>query len=388
MSKGLFAITIILLVAMILVSCAPQSGVQVSPTPSKTALETVSTPVKQGWEKEWDDTVAAAKKEGRVVALLTVGGEHRAALAKAFLDRFGIILEGITGSGIEVAERLNRERRAGLSLTDIYQGGVTTPIIVLKPAGLLDNIEETFILPELKEPREIEKVWWGGKLPWVDNDHKVFAFMAYPQAWAVINTDLVKPEEMKSFKDLLNPKWKGKIAIFDPTMTGAGGKLLSAVALQILSMDYWRDFAKQEPIITRDNRALVEWVARGKYAIAIAARPEEIAAFKNEGAPLMHVTPEEGIGITTGSGGLALIDKAAHPKAAKLFINWILSKDGITVWSKAGDVQSARLDVPVDFLSPEKKRQPGVKYYYLEKEEFLTKESNLYKEARDIFGIR
>lgn len=375
-----------LLVLLLLPSCSPKAAPQ-GPAPGKTVSETPGA-AKQGWEKEWDNLVIEAKKEGKVVVFFTGGAEIRTALSQGFHDRFGVVMDAISGSGIEVAERLTRERRAGLYLTDIYQGGVTTPIIILKKAGLLGKLDENFILPELKDPKEIEKVWWNSRLPWVDADHMVFAFNAYPQAWAVINSNLVKPEEMKSFKDLLNPKWKGKIAMFDPTMTGAGGKLLSAVALQIVNMDFWRELAKQDVFITRDNRQLVEWVAHGKYALALAARPEEIALFKKEGAPLMHMTPEEGIGLTTGSGGLAVIDKPAHPNAARLFINWLLSKEGITLWSKAGDVQSARLDVPSDFLSPEKVRQPGVKYFYLEKEEFLTRESDLYREAREIFGRR
>lgn len=388
MKKGLFTLTVLLLAMVLLISCAPKAGPQEAPSPGKAISEPSPNLAKQGWEKDWDETVAAAKKEGKVVVLFTGGAEIRNAVSKGFYDKFGIVMDAVSGAGVEVAEKLTRERRAGLYSTDIYQGGVTTPIIILKPGGLLGTLDENFILPDLKNPVEIEKAWWGGKLPWVDSEHKVFAFNAYPQAWAVINTNIVKPEEMKSYRDLLNPKWKGKIAMFDPTTTGAGGKLLSAVALQILSMDFWRELARQDVFITRDNRMLVEWVVHGKYAIAIAARPEEIALFQKEGAPLMHRTPEEGIGLTTGSGGLAIIDKPAHPNAAKLFVNWLLSKEGVTLWSKAGDVQSARLDVPTDFLSPEKIRQEGVKYYYLEKEEFLTQERELYMQAREIFGVR
>ncbi len=388
MKKGFFALTVMLLVMVLLASCAPKVAPQRVPAPGKTATETSPGVAKQGWEKEWDETVAAARKEGKVVVLFTGGAEIRNAMAKGFYDKFGVVMDSVSGAGVEVAEKLTRERRAGLYLTDIYQGGVTTPAIILKPRELLGPLEQNFILPELKDPAEVKKIWWGGELPWVDEEHKIFAFMAYPQAWVVINTNLVKPEEMKSFRDLLNPKWKGKIAIFDPTTTGAGGKLLSAVALQILSMDFWRELSKQDVFVTRDNRMLVEWVAHGKYAMAIAARPEEIALFQKEGAPLMHRTPEEGIGLTTGSGGLAIMDRPAHPNAAKLFVNWLLSKEGMTVWSKAGDVQSARLDIATDFLSPEKVRQPGVKYYYLEKEKFLTQERELYLQAREIFGIR
>lgn len=378
----------LLLVLAILLSCSPKAGPQQGGTPEKSISGTTGVQTKQGWEKEWDETVAAAKKEGKVVVLFTGGAEIRSAMADGFYNKYGVVMDAVSGGGVEVAERIAREERAGLYLTDIYQGGVTTPTIILKPRGLLGKLDENFILPDLKDPDTIKKTWRGGELPWVDDDHTIFAFMAYPQAWAVINSNMVKPEELKSFRDLLNPKWKGKIAIFDPTTTGAGGKLLSAVALQIINMDYWREFAKQEPFITRDNRMLVEWVVHGKYPIAIAARPEEINRWQKEGAPLKHLMPEEGIGLTTGSGGLAIMRKPAHPNAAKLFINWLLSKEGITAWSKAGDVQSAREDVPIDFISVEKVRRPDVKYFYLEKEQFLTQESTIYAQAREIFGIR
>ena len=176
--------------------------------------------------------------------------------------------------------------------------------------------------------------------------------------------------------------------MFDPTMTGAGGKLFSVTATQIMGMDFWRDLARQEPVFYRDHRLMVEGVARGKYYIGLAAKPDEVALFKDAGAPLTHRTPVEGIGLTTGSGGLALPAKAPHPNASRIFINWLLSKDGAKVFSEAFDAQSARMDVPTDFLSADKIRQPGVKYFYAESEEFLKLEPDLAKEARQIFGIK
>lgn len=375
-------------VLLLLVACSTR-GEQAKEAPSVQPAPPAAVPLKQGWEKEWDDTVAAARKEGKVVVFLGGSSEVRSAVSKAFFDRFGVVVDAVSGSGREQSERLLRERRAGLYLGDVYQSGVTTQMITLKPAGVLGSMEKTFILPELKDPGEIARVWWNGQLPWVDAEHKSFAFNAFPQAWAVINTTLVKPDEMKSYRDVLNPKWKGKIVSFDLTTTGPGGKLMSTVALQILSMDYWRQFARQDPVFIRDHRQLVDWIAHGKYAIGIAPETAEIARFKKEVPALMQLPPpEEGVGLTTGFGGLALIDNPAHPNAAKLFINWLLSKEGITVYTRAGDIHSRRLDVPTDFLSPEIVRLPGVKYFDTEKEEFLLKEADTYAEARVIFGLR
>ncbi len=71
-----------------------------------------------------------------------------------------------------------------------------------------------------------------------------------------------------------------------------------------------------------------------------------------------------------------------------LFVNWLLSKEGLTVYTKAGDIHSRRLDVPTDFLTPEIVRLPGFKYFDSEKEEFLLKEGDTYAEARTIFAVR
>lgn len=373
---------------LLLISCAPKTALPQEISQQK-PVQAPSETAKKGWEKEMEDTLREAKKEGKVVVFLGGSNEVRTALATSFFEKYGIVVDAVSGSGREQSERLMRERRAGLFLGDVYQSGAATQMITLKPAGILGALEKTFILPELKGSEEIKKVWWNGKLPWVDNEHTSFAFNAFPQAWAVVNNTLVKQEEMKSFKDLLNPKWKGKIASYDLTTTGPGGKLMSTVALQIIDMDFWRQFAKQEPVFTRDHRQLLDWVAHGRYSMGIAPETAEIARFKKDGAPVLQLPPPvEGIGITTGFGGLALIDKPAHPNAAKLFINWLLSKEGLTVYTKAGDIHSRRLDVPTDFLTPEIIRIPGVKYFDTEQEQFLLKEGDTYPEARAIFGIR
>ncbi len=389
MKRVLFVFLAVLLFSL-LQACTTGGTPRTTPAPALPGGSSVSAPGSTvgGWEKEWEQTLAPAKKEGRLVVYFTAGPEVRNPLTKAFQDKYGIAIEALGGSGREIGEKILRERKAGLFLADIYQGGATTPLSILKPNGVLDPLEPAFIIPDLKDPEAIKKVWWEGKLTWFDPDHKVFAFLAYPRPWAVINTNLVKPEELKSFKDLLNPKWKGKIIMSDPVSPGPGGKFFSVTASFIMNMDFFRDLAKQDPVISRDGRLVVDGLAKEKYAISLAPLSEIVAEYKRAGAPLIHLQPVEGASLATGHGGLALINNAPHPNASKIFINWLLSKEGITLFSKSNDVHSLREDVSTDFLSAEGVRQPGLRYYWTDQEEFLLKETTLYAQGREIFGIR
>ena len=96
--------------------------------------------------------------------------------------------------------------------------------------------------------------------------------------------------------------------------------------------------------------------------------------------------PKEGTYLSGSTGDVGIINRAPHPNAARLFANWLLTKEGQTLWSKAELVQSARLDVPTDFLPVEKIRDPKVKYLWADSEEFLLQQPEQGKIAREIFG--
>lgn len=324
----------------------------------------------------------AAKKEGRVVAYSTAGAETRTALVQAFRDKYGIALEVIVAKGAEVSQKLLTERRAGLYLADLYVGGSTTMVTELKPAGAMDPLEPALILPEVVNP----KVWWKGQLDWIDRDHLAIAFLGYPSATIGINTDYVKREEMKSYRDLLNPKWKGKMTLNDPTMAGTGAKWVGVVGLQITGLDFMRELVKQEPYIIRDQRLQVEWLAREKYPIAIQPKSDVVAGMIRAGVPLEMITPVEGTYMSSGSGNVALLNKAPNPNAAKVFINWLLTKEGQTLFSKAQMCQSGREDVSTAHLDPSEVRVPGMKYFVSYSEEFTKDQPEHMKMAKEIFG--
>jgi ABC-type Fe3+ transport system substrate-binding protein len=169
----------------------------------------------------------------------------------------------------------------------------------------------------------------------------------------------------------LNPKWKGRIVIDDPRVDGPGSGRIALWTGQ-LGEEFVRTLLKQDLALTRDGRQLADWLARGKYPIAIGANDTEIGELQKLGIGL-KVEPlagklAEAWRMGTGWGAIRLVNKAPHPKAAAVFINWLLSKEGQTGWATIGGRPSRRMDVPrITGLSPE----PGVDYFDIDREERL-----------------
>lgn len=372
------------LILYTIIACKPVStSAPVSPQEAFPQVTTMAEPAKgDTWSNEWDKTITAARKESRLVISSTAGDSFRSGLIPIFKEKFGIDVEIIMGKGAEVSQKLISEQKAGLYLVDVYVGGATTPVIDLKPAGAFIPMKPYLILPEVLN----EKTWLDGQLPWIDKEHIILASAAYPNLTLGINKELVKPGELKSYSDLLQPKWKGKIVLNDPTLAGVGGKWAVVVGTTLMNWNYLREIAKQEPVIITDQRIQVDWLAKGKYPIIMVPKPEIFKDFQEAGAQIDGVNLAEGTWLATGSSAFAMVKKAPHPNTAKVFINWILSKEGQTFFSKVLGVQSARLDVPTDFLDPLSVRQPGVKYFNASTEEFLLAEPVQRKIAIQIFG--
>lgn len=310
------------------------------------------------WQKEWENTLSAARREGKVSAIIWHAPEVRDPVHKAFKEKFGIEMEIISGGARELAEKVLREVRGGIYLEDVFIAGTGPPFTVLKPAGLLDDIEPELVMPEVKDP----KSWYEGKLPFSDKDKKILSFIGAPAGTAWINTQMVKKEELKTAMDYLNPKWKGKIVMIDPSITGFSHVMMSVIAVGPLGYDYLKEFVKQEPLIINDRRLISEWVARGKYPIGMGMTMETMETFMKLGLPVEEIPVPESRLVTDGGGTVVLLKNPPHPNARKVFTNWLLSKEGQTVWSKGDFKHSARVDVPTEHLSPLDIRQTGISY--------------------------
>ncbi len=351
----------LLVSALTVYSCAPETKVQ-DQNRQPGAQGTPAAGSKLSGQDEWQRLLSAARSEGKV----NVYGEAasmRGPFGDAFLNKYGIQIEVTVARPTETAEKLQRERRAGIYLADAVVGGQDALVGIVKPLGVLDSLEPTFMLTELTSAAELQKTWWRGKLYWNDDAHTSLSFAANPSIPMAVNTDIVKPP-ITSYKNLLDPRWKGKIIFQDPTAGGGGFRRFAAAGAIFVSWDFWREvMAKQEPAFTRDARLQMEGVARGKYAIAFSPNTEQITYFRDGGAPVDFALPVEGSYIGAGIGGIAVVTQPAHPNAAKLLVNFLLSQEGQTLFSKASGLQSTRMDVPTDHLHPAKMRQPGINYY-------------------------
>jgi len=349
-------------------------------TDRSTAPQSAGT-ASDAWEEEWERVKAAARKEGKVVITGNVG-PGAAVLRKVLNEKFGINPEFMAGRGAEVAQKIKAEQNAGVYSYDVILSSTMNIILYLKPEGRVDRIDTALILPEVKDP----KLWYQGKIPWVDVEKRYhLAFFAAPIPGALVNTTLVKQGDISSYYDLLAPKWKGKILVNDPTVSGSGNAWFTALAEDI-GLEYFTRLLQQEPVVMRDERLMTEWVARGKYPMLIGCDEKAAAEFMKAGAPMRGMQLKEGAYTTQSNGAVSIAVKAPHPNAAKVVLNWVLSKEGGTLLSQATLNQSSRLDVPTDFLPAYIIRQPGIKYADSSPEEYQIKKGKYEKIAKELFG--
>ena len=314
-----------------------------------------------GWEKEWERVVGLAKREGQLTLVGPAGAEIRRALTEPMQKKYGISVEYLSGRASDFGPRILTERRARQYLSDVVVGGTTTMLESLVPAGAVDPIKPALILPEVLDT----KYWRDGKLDFSDNaqTHNL-VFIGTSKVVMAYNKNLVDPKELRSFRDLFNPKWKGKIASDDPHTAGSGqATFLFFYMNSELGEPFIRELAKQEIHFIRDHRQRAEWVAHGKVPLMISPSETVTVPLIRRGLPIGMMQPlKEGSYLTASTGSVVLINKAPHPNAAKVFVNWLLSREGQTAWVETTGTLSRRLDVPVEKVEEFARILPGVKY--------------------------
>ncbi|MBI4330845.1 MAG: extracellular solute-binding protein [Chloroflexi bacterium] len=348
--------------------------------PEATIVE--ATVPQEAWQRDWQKTLAAARREGKLSIYGGGDSVERQMESKAFKDQFGVDIEWTTGASTQVAQKLLTERRAGLYIADLLLTGAPAVIRFVKPAGALEPIRPLLVLPEVLD----ERVWDGGRLPFLDKEQSyVISPLLAATGHIVINTTMAKPEELASYNNLLEPRWKGKIIFGDPT-TGLGSTVNIFIFLyDTLGPDFLRKFADNSPVLLRDERLAADWVAHGKYAMLLGIGSDGVNEYVKAGAPLKLVVPREG-GILNPGGPMALINRAPHPNAAKVFVNWLMSKEGSHLYSLATSKQSARLDVPTDNIAPDNLRNPAIKYTINNMEDSLLQYPAYIEKAKEIFA--
>jgi ABC-type Fe3+ transport system substrate-binding protein len=295
---------------------------------------------------EWEKVLEAAKKEGKVVASIPPSAELRKGLEEAFTKRYGIALESVPGRGASVIRRIVDESKAGIRYFDLHFGGTESTVRGLLPENILEPIEPWFVLPEVKDPKN----WWGGHI-WIDNAKRwIYSFAAYQTQTLNYNADLVKPEEIRSFDDYLNPKWQGKIGFSDPRIPGSGASIWSFL-LQVKGEEYLKKLVVQKLFLGRDLRLLAESLVKGRTSHTLGIGHTEFAPFIKAGFPVKSLPiPKEGLYATAGYGSLVILKNGPHPNATKIFVNWLLGKEGQEIFSRSMGEATRRFDVDTKWM--------------------------------------
>ena len=318
---------------------------------------------------EWRELLAAAKKDGKVVVNTFPGDGYKRAL-KAFTQAFpDIKLEHTSLHSQDFAPRILQERKAGLFTWDVATIPTSTALQVLRPAGVWDPVRPAIVLPDALD----DTGWDGGferGFTVVKDRALTYGFVANRGAGIAVNTDLVKDAPIKSLADLLDPRWKGKLLLPDVRVMGDAFWPMTSARLQLGDDVIKRLFVDQEPVLSRDTRQIAEFMVRGRYPIALAVNPLLLAQFQKQGLgkniKLAHL-PE--LDVMSFSSTVWLVNRAPHPNAAKLFVNWLLTKDAQVHWAREVEQNSRRFGIEPG--NPHLLPPKGAKLFQVDAEENL-----------------
>jgi len=293
-----------------------------------------------GGGQKWQDLLAAAKKEGKVV--VAAAASFGDAVRKSFREDTGIEVVFLAGNPNELNSRFNTEARAANLSIDVLLGGAAQ--LPLIPTGILKPLRPMIVLPG------------SGDGPWYPDGKMKFDDKAGTYLYQgaelrspppIVNTDHVKPSELTAYAGLLNPKFKGKIASNDPRVGGPGLAVASYLAHKF-GMDFVKKlYIGQEVKYTRNGHQLAEWAARGVHPIVLGTSQVEIQRFIEEGIKsLQALEMTDAPGTVSGGFSVAKVGTSApNPNAAAVFINWYASRRGQQVYTDAMDEPSRRKDV-------------------------------------------
>jgi iron(III) transport system substrate-binding protein len=305
-------------------------------------------------QQSWQDLVRTAEAEGRVTVIGPPIEAHRETIQqfqKAY-PKIRLELSGLTSA--EYEPRIAAERKAGAYNWDVIVSGVSAAVYTVQiPGGWFASVRDV-IRPENAK----DELWIGGfDSSFIDAAKKhVFALQATVSHMILVHRGIVPRTEIKDLADLLDPKWKGKIALYDPRSRGPGGTPFTQLVLAVGEDNARKFLREQEPVLTTTTRQLAEWAMRGRYPITFGLAEGERAPYQAQGIgkeiePI--ALPSKLQSVSPQWGAVTMLNNQPHPNAAAVFINWLLSQEAQADWAKRAQVNSRRTDVPLgDPASP------------------------------------
>lgn len=298
-------------------------------------------------QAQLDSAVAAAKQEGKVVVFGPPGDSYRNAVVDNFAKAYPDIKIDWTGGlgGGALTPRIRNERSANQYLEDVYITGSSNAYDLI-PANAVAPLMPYLLSPDVLD----DSKWFDGFNAGFNDLGRKFAFgFEGSLSFSVyVNRDVVPESALSSIDQLTDPQWRGKFSWQDPTIASAGATVAGQLLL-VQGEDWLRKGFSQGVVSTKDSRQQVDWLVRGQYPISMGVSSAMLRTFKQQGVgknvvPLAPKSPA-GARISSGFGTLMVLDRAPHPSATKVFVNWLFGKDEQSQWIRASGTNSRRLDV-------------------------------------------
>jgi iron(III) transport system substrate-binding protein len=346
------------------------SGAVYAAAPTKTAP-----PASADFEAEWSKLIAAAKQEG-TVAIASGGAPSRQyrPVVEAFQKKFGVRVELSTGNATDTVNRILAERKAGKHTMDVALISSRESNQRLLPSESIIPLNPLLIHPEVLDA----SAWYRGK-HWYADKASGYVFIYHVskedkyETW--YNSDKIKEAEIASIKkqtDFFDPRWKGKIAgqgMGDPSGIR---QMIDSYFEPDRGQEWVRTYLLNAGVTFSDDRRILEtWLVGGRFPLyAVATGSEELIGLAKKGVPIKQIflPKQQGVIRAGGSGCcISAFANAPHHNAAKLFINWFLSKEAQTLTHTMIpnlDRSSLRNDIPPGEVVPEQRRAAGVEYAF------------------------
>ena len=314
---------------------------------------------------EWEQVIANAKKEGTVTVYSGyISPLTHNAIAAAFEKKYGIKIDYWTARGVELRERARIETTTNRHIGDVMHNAISNMEMAFGTDKSVDA------LPPVPNASRVKEAF---KFRVTNYQVPIFTI----NYGFLVNTSLVKPaDEPKSWADLADPKWKGKILSDDPRTSG-GGAVMFRMLFPTFGDEYLKKLAANNITFARDYQESSRRVARGEFAMYI---PYILSDYPNlKGLPVKYVIPSEG--ATYGSYSASILKGAPHPNAARLLVDFYLSDEAQQVYASTGHgvmVEAASKD-----LAPDLKALANVRPLAQENFPMIDK---MYEEAQRIFG--
>jgi iron(III) transport system substrate-binding protein len=335
-------------------------------------------------QKSWDDILAAAQKEGKLVVMGSPDPVMRNEIIPKFHEKFGIQIEGIFGDNGTLVERVKLERTANLNTVDVFMSGVGTALFTLLPEKMLTPIKPLLLLPEVTDASK----WKSGKLTFLDPELKnILLLFRNVDSFLIVNEEFVKPGEIKEARDLLNPKWKGKISTQDPLSSGAGSDIAAYFYAELGPEFVKQLYVDQQLVQQKDRRQLMDLLARGAAPICLTCKIENATELLKDGFKIRELFKLGNLRqrVTSSPFVLTMIDRAPHPNAAQVFINWMAGKEALEIYSRGNRTVTLRNDVDESFLDPNVIPKAGEAYFYASEGDWVfSGRRDATRKARDI----